>query len=182
MKAFIRYFATATACTGLAVLASVALLMPGHGQAPAAPGSNMSPADGRSLVNLPPQMRTRMLSNMRDHVESLDGILQALGAGDYDRAAKISVEHLGLDSPSAAACKPRPANAAAPAPDSMEVMMALYMPEPMRAMGLGMHTSASEFAKVAANAASTGDAKAVTGALSRVTQNCVACHASYRLH
>ena len=162
--------------------------MPGHDQMPAGTGStmtghghaDMSLPDARALVNFPPQMRTHMLGNMRDHVQTLDGILQALGTANYEDAAKIAVEHLGLDSPSAAACKPKPASAA-PAPGSMDEMMALYMPEQMRAIGLAMHTSASEFAIVAARAAATHDAKSAVEALSRVTQNCVACHAGYRL-
>ena len=149
--------------------------MPGHGH------SDMSPADGRELVHFPPEMRTHMLRNMRDHVETLDGILRALASADYAGAAKIATERLGLDSPSAAACKPKPATASSPMPGSMDEMMALYMPEPMRAIGLSMHTSASEFADVVGRAATTHDAKAAMEALSRVTQNCVACHAGYRL-
>jgi len=141
----------------------------------------MSPADGRELVHFPPEMRVHMLRNMRDHVETLDGILRALASADYDGAAKIAVEHLGLDSPSAAACKPKPANAAPPAQGSMDEMMALYMPELMRALGLAMHTSASEFAVVASPAATTHDATVAVEALSQVTRNCVACHAGYRL-
>ena len=148
--------------------------MTGHGHA------DMSSPEARELVNFPPLMRTHMLDNMRDHVQTLDGILHALGTADYQGAAKIAVEHLGLDSPSAAACKPKPAGAA-PAPGSMDEMMALYMPEQMRAIGLAMHASASEFAVVAARAAATHDAKAAVEALSRVTRNCVACHAGYRL-
>jgi hypothetical protein len=145
--------------------------MPGHGQAA------MSSADARELVNFPPPMRTHMLGNMRDHVETLNGILQAIAAGDYDGAAKIAVERLGLDSPSAASCKPKEANAPPPAQDSMDAMMALYMPEAMRGIGLAMHTAASEFAV----AAKTHDSKATMEALSRITPNCVACHAAYRL-
>jgi mono/diheme cytochrome c family protein len=114
-------------------------------------------------------------------VQTLDGILQALGAADYDVAAKIAVEHLGLDSLAVAACKPKTANAAPPAHGSMDEIMALYMPEQMRAIGLAMHTSASEFAVVATRAAATHDARAAVEALSRVTQNCVVCHAGYRL-
>jgi hypothetical protein len=145
--------------------------MPGHGQAA------MSSADARELVNFPPLMRTHMLGNMRDHVETLNGILQALAAGDYDGAAKIATERLGLASPSAASCKPKEANAPPPAQDPMDAMMALYMPEAMRGIGLAMHTAASEFAV----AAKTHDSKATMEALSRITPNCVACHAAYRL-
>jgi hypothetical protein len=211
MKAFTRNFAAAASCAVLVALAAMAVIdpiqaagpedgsvtvpptmnhtMPGRGQMPtpaasSVPGpghADMSPADGRELVSFPAMMRTHMLGNMRDHVLTLDGILQALGSADYDGAARIAVERLGLDSPSAAACKPKSANAAPPAQGSMDEMMALYMPEPMRAIGLAMHTSASEFAVAASHAATTHDATAAVQALSRVTNNCVACHAGYRL-
>ena len=166
-----------------AVLASVLATAASAQQAPPMPGHahpEMSPADGRELVRFPPEMRAHMLRNMRDHVETLDGILRALAAADYAGAAKIAAERLGLESPSAAACKPRPANAS-PMPGSMDEMMAIYMPEPMRAIGLSMHTAASGFAEAAARAAATQDGEAAVAALSRVTQNCVACHAAYRL-
>ncbi|HLZ96956.1 MAG TPA: hypothetical protein VKP66_03365 [Steroidobacteraceae bacterium] len=118
---------------------------------------------------------------MRDHVQTLDGILHALAANDYRAASELAADNLGLDSPSGAACKPRAANASVPTHGSMEEMMALYMPEQMRAIGLAMHTSAGEFAVVASRAASTHDGKAAVEALSRVTENCVACHSTYRL-
>ncbi len=139
-----------------------------------------SPADGRKPVHFPPEMRTQMLRNMRDHVETLNGILGALASQDFDGASKIAVERLGLDSPAAAACKPKPADASRSAPGSMDEMMALYMPAPMRAIGLAMHTSASEFSVAASRGATTHDTKAAVEALSRVTQNCVACHAAYQ--
>lgn len=197
MRPFTWNFAAAASCAVLVALASIALIQPVHA-AGSQDGSvgvpptmdhtmlghghpEMSHADERELVHFPPEMRTHMLRNMRDHVETLDGILRALASADYDGAAKIAIEHLGLDSPSAAACKPKPANAAPPAQGSMDEMMALYMPEQMRAIGLAMHTSASEFAVVASRAATTHDTHAAVEALSRVTQNCVACHAGYRL-
>ncbi len=161
-----------------------------HGEAPAGaspamPGHdhmmNMSPADGRELVHFPPEMRMHMLRNMRDHVETLNGVLHDLAMADYAGAAKLASERLGLDSPSAASCKPRPANASAPSPGSMDEMMALYMPKPMQAIGLGMHTSASEFAAAAERASTTHDPAPAMKALSQVTEHCVACHSAYRL-
>ena len=157
--------------------------MMGHDAAPA-----MSSADGRELLHFPPAMQANLLKNMRDHVETLNAILQAVAAGDFASASKIAAERLGLDSPAAASCKPTDAAASGSAPgsmpskpQSMDAMMALYMPAPMRAIGLAMHTSASEFAAVAAKAAATHDTAAVIHALSRITPNCVACHAAYRL-
>lgn len=154
--------------------------MMGPGAAPAmSPAASM--ADSRELLKFPPMMRTHMLANMRNHVETLDAVISAVAAGDYAKASKIARERLGLESPSAEGCKPQAAGAKSPAPDSMDAMMALYMPTPMRAVGLSMHTAASDFADVAARAAATHDPAAVLTALSHITPNCVACHASYRL-
>ncbi|MDE3176937.1 MAG: hypothetical protein KGM15_12625 [Pseudomonadota bacterium] len=149
--------------------------MAGHGH------MGMSSADNRDLLHFPPPLRAQMLRNMRDHVETLSGILAALASDDFNGAAKIATERLGLDSPAAAACKPKSANAAPSSQGSMDEMMALFMPTPMRAIGLALHTSASEFSVVATRAAATHDTKAAVEALSRVSQNCVACHAAYRL-
>lgn len=141
----------------------------------------MSAPDGREVVPFPPEMRSQQLRNMRDHVQALDGILGQLAAANYDGAAQIATERLGLDSPSAAGCKPTDAGAPPPAKGSMDEMMALYMPAAMRSLGLAMHTAASTFAVTAHNAAETGDAKAAYAALAEVTHNCVACHSAYRL-
>ncbi len=211
MRVFRHLCATATSRVFLALLAAIALApplyavspedgsadvpsavnhpMPGRDQmlagtpstTPAHSHVGMFVADSRVLLKFPPQMRAHMLNNMRDHLATIDGILRALASDNYDGAAKLAVDHLGLDSPFSAACKPRPANAGAPAPRSMDEMMRMYMPARMRTIGLAMHTAASDFAVVAAHAAATHDSKAAVEALSRVTQNCVACHASYRL-
>lgn len=148
----------------------------------------MSLPDSREALHFPPEMQASFLGNMREHMQVVDGILQAVAVGDFAKASRIASERLGLDSPSAAGCKPTDTATAdsalkpkPAAPGSMDEMMALYMPEIMRAMGLSMHTAASEFAVVAAQAAKTRDTTAVVGALSQITQNCVTCHSAYRL-
>jgi cytochrome c556 len=55
------------------------------------------------------------------------------------------------------------------------------MPEAMQAIGSEMHRSASRFALEAENASVTGDVKPALAALSKVTQQCVACHSAYRV-
>lgn len=156
-----------------------------------------APADSRQAVQFPQAMQTSFLGNMRDHMQTINSIVQALAAGDHAAASRVAAERLGLDSPSAAGCKPEgtapaatsavamaakpPMPSSTPAAASMDEMMARYMPEPMRAMGLSMHTAASNFATVAAGAAATRDTTAAMKALSQVTQNCVACHSTYRL-
>ena len=138
----------------------------------------MSTPDGREAVQFPPEMQINFLRNMRDHMQTVDGIVQALAGSDYAAAAKLASERLGLDSPSAEGCKPENAGETAkPAPGSMDEMMAKFMPEPMRNAGLSMHTAASEFARTAA----TRDSTASLAALAKITQSCVACHSAYRL-
>lgn len=142
-------------------------------------GMTMAP-DGRELVQFPPDMRAHQLRDMRDHVAVLDGILRALSEGDYEGAANLAEQRLGLDSPSAAGCKAREPGSPPAAKGSMEEMMNLYMPEQMRAFGLAMHSSASEFAKAARASTKVGEARPAFQALSEVTRYCVACHAAYR--
>ncbi len=139
------------------------------------------------MVQFPPDMQINFLGNMRDHMQTLNDLVDALAKDDYAAASKVAAERLGLNSPSAAGCKPTPASQVSerPAtptnksdkPMTMDEMMRVYMPEPMRGIGLSMHTAASEFSKVAM----TNDRAASMAALSQVTQNCVACHSSYRL-
>jgi hypothetical protein len=171
---------TFVAAGAIAVVATAATAQHMHmmdsGGAPA-----VSSADSRVLMHFPAMMQTQMLKNMRDHVETLDAIMSAVAGGDYAKASTIAKERLGLDSPSAAGCKPTVAGAKPPPSDSMDAMMAQYMPSPMRAIGLSMHTAASDFADVAARADATHDTSAVLLALSRITPNCVACHTAYRL-
>jgi cytochrome c556 len=59
--------------------------------------------------------------------------------------------------------------------------MAGFMPKGMQETGAGMHQAASRFAVTAQEAALTHDLPRALAALSRVTHQCVACHASYRL-
>lgn len=183
---------------GAAILATAALAAAdtsshsgNHHQMQAAPSqpmdSHMSHAavkDTRETVQFPPDMQTNFLGNMRDHLQTLNDIVDALAKDDYAAASKVATERLGLDSPSAAGCKPKPKEQASKPPENkskkpmtMDEMMEAYMPEAMRGIGLSMHTAASEFAKVAM----TQDRTASMTALSHVTQNCVSCHSTYRL-
>ena len=137
-------------------IAASASLHAGHG--PAA-------ADGRQEVAFPEPMRTHTLASMRDHLAALQEIQGSLAGGDYDGAARVAEERLGMTS-----LKAHGAHDVAP-----------FMPEGMQAVGTAMHRSASRFAVKAANAGATGDARKAIGALAEVTAQCVACHATYRM-
>lgn len=134
--------------------------------------------DMRQAVDFPAEMRQHTLSNMRDHLQALDDILQALANGRYAQAGRVADARLGLDSPSAEGCKD---DGRTSKPSDMAHRMADFMPEEMRKIGAAMHASASTFALEANKAAKSRNGKAALAALSRVTQQCTACHAAYKL-
>ena len=122
--------------------------------------------DARQFVEFPPMMLEHEMANMRDHLATLQKIQDALGRSDFDAAAKLAEQRLGLSSFGLHGAK----------------HVQPYMPEGMQAIGTEMHKAASRFALEADKAAATGDLKPALAALGRLTAQCVACHAAYRLH
>jgi hypothetical protein len=123
-------------------------------------------ADDRTKVEFPDMMREHMLGNMRDHLSALQEITASLAAGEYDQAADVAEARLGMSS--------LQLHGAA----HLEKMM----PKEMSAIGTEMHHAASRFALSARDADVEGGLGKAFGALSEVMQQCVACHASYRVH
>jgi hypothetical protein len=121
--------------------------------------------DTRVAVELPPPMRAHMLANMRDHLTALHEIQAALASDEAGRAAGIAERRIGMSSLESHGAG----------------HMAPYMPKPMQDIGTAMHRAASRFARVAEEAGVRRDLRPALQALSEVTQQCVACHAGYRL-
>lgn len=121
--------------------------------------------DGRQLVTLPEKMKTHTLANMRDHLRVLQEIQSALSGGNYDEAGKLAEQHLGMGSLEA----------------HKGEHMAPFRPAGMNRLGWEMHKAASRFALVAQETAVDRNLPRALGALSEMTQQCVACHAGYRL-
>lgn len=121
--------------------------------------------DGRHAVEMPDMMKSHMLANMRDHLLTLGEIQSALASGKYDEAANLAERRLGMSSLDSHGAG----------------HMAGFMPKGMQEIGTGMHRAASRFAVVAQEANVTGDPSPSLRALSEVTQQCVTCHAGYRL-
>jgi cytochrome c556 len=121
--------------------------------------------DAREAVHFPAEMRLHTLSNMRDHLRSLEEIDAALSRGDYEAASAIAEKRLGLTSLEAHGAS----------------HLAAFMPQGMQDIGTQMHRAASRFALEAQNAGATNDPKPALAALSEVMRQCVACHAAYRL-
>jgi len=122
-------------------------------------------ADTREAISLPVPMREHMLANMRDHLSALSEIQLALAAGRYDQAADIAEQRIGMSSLERHGAS----------------HMAPYMPKAMQDIGTNMHRAASRFARAAQEATVTRDTASAIGALAEVTQQCVACHVSFRL-
>ena len=117
---------------------------------------------GRTMVKFPEMMKHHMMENMRDHLLSLHEIEDALARGDFDKAGDIAEARIGMSSLEA----------------HHAAQMAPYMPKPMQDIGTAMHHAASRFAITAKE----GDLRHSMEALSKVTQQCVACHAAYRVN
>jgi hypothetical protein len=121
--------------------------------------------DARIAVEMPGMMKSHMLANMRDHLLTLGEIQSALASGKFDAAAELAEKRLGMSSLGSHGA----------------AHMAGFMPRGMQEIGTGMHRAASRFAVVAQEASVTRDLSRSLRALSEVTQQCVACHAGYRL-
>ncbi len=121
-------------------------------------------APARQAVGFPKALREHTLANMRDHLLALQEIQSALARADYDRAADIAEQRLGMSSLGLHGAHE----------------VARYMPKGMQDAGTAMHRSASRFAIAARDAAATGDMKPPLDLLSQVTGACVACHSGYR--
>jgi hypothetical protein len=122
-------------------------------------------ADNRVAVDFPAPMKQHILSNMRDHLQTISQIQVAMGAGQFEKAAQLAEDQLGMN-----ALKLHGA-----AENSQ------YMPKGMQELGTSMHRNASKFAIEIQNSSVTGDLKPALIALSKTTEACTACHSSYRL-
>jgi len=149
-----------TGMTACAPLASG----PAHDHAAATTAG--APGDARQLVQFPEAMRLHTIASMRDHLLALQEINVALSRNEFDVAARTAEQRLGMSS--------LEAHGAA--------HLAPHMPKPMQEIGTGMHRAASRFAVEAQNASVGNDVRPALAALGAVMQQCVACHATYRLH
>lgn len=129
------------------------------------PFAQSADEDGRQVVTLPEQMKTHTLTNMRDHLRTLQEIQSALAKGNYDEAGKMAEQRLGMSSLEA----------------HHGPQMAPFRPAGMNQIGAEMHHAASRFALTAQEASVDHNLPRALEALSEVTQQCVSCHAGYRL-
>lgn len=124
-----------------------------------------SQLDNRLLVKFPDQMRVHTIGNMRDHLLALQEIDMALSKNDFESAASVAEQRLGMSS----------------LEKHGAAHMAPFMPQAMQDIGTQMHRAASRFAIEAQTASVSNDVRPALGALGGVMQQCVACHATFRL-
>lgn len=130
------------------------------------PAMGAMSGDTRQLVKFPEPMRLHTITSMRDHLLSLQQIDDALSKNDFDKASRVAEQRLGMSS-----LELHGASHIAP-----------FMPQGMQDIGTAMHHAASRFAVETQNASVSNDVRPALAALSTVMQQCVACHAAYRLH
>jgi hypothetical protein len=123
-------------------------------------GQTQITPDGRTAILLAPAERDLVLGEMRGVLASVQGVIEAVNAGDTKRVAKAA-----RDSGMAAAA------------DVSPVLMA-KLPLDFKELGLGMHRRFDELAAAAESGASR---EQVLGALGAQLSTCVGCHAGYRL-
>ena len=130
-----------------------------------APIAFAAEGDSRVAIDMPAMMQDHMRANMRDHLLAINEVQTLLAAGQYDAAADVAENRIGMSSLVAHGAS----------------HMAGFMPQAMQNTGTAMHQAASRFAVISQEAGVTRDLPRALGALSQVTQQCVACHAGYRL-
>ena len=123
-------------------------------------------ADARQLVKFPEPMRMHTITSMRDHLFALQEIDLAFSRTEFDKAASIAEQRLGMSSLERHGAS----------------HIARFMPQGMQDIGTQMQRAASRFAVEAQTGSVSNDVRPVLAALGTVMQQCVACHAAYRLH
>lgn len=117
----------------------------------------MAAEDGRTSLNLPPQMKQHQLSNMRNHLDAVRRIISALSMEQFDQASQIASQELGLT-------------------EQMQMMCNRFDNESFKEMGLAFHKSGDELALVLKG----GDAQKSLQALGATMNYCVSCHATFK--
>lgn len=127
-------------------------------------GMTASATDGRTEVLLAPAERDQILAEMRQLLQTVDGILDGLTENDRmvgSRKVSESARAAGMDM----------------AADVNPLLMA-KLPLPFKQMGMSVH---KDFDGLAERAEKGLPAQEVLRELSNITKRCTTCHGLYRL-
>lgn len=161
--------------------------------------------DMRQPVSLSPEIQGQFLAEMRTHMDTLNEIIAAIGAGDFKEAGDIAALRLDFGhkmwekmaedglSPEEIEQKKAQMRAKGMGTGSGQGMgqgmgagkgMGAHMPAEFRDMGRAFHESGAELAAVLRAMPEDPNVeqyKAVVDALAVVTSNCSSCHATFKI-
>ena len=123
--------------------------------------------DPRQQMEVSPQIEMMMLAQMRQHLMDINVLLTFLSQDKLDEAAEYAEKKLGMSSTGNT-----PLHAMQQNGEELKLP-----PREFQMMGQAMHKSASQFARKAEE----GDLQESLVALQGITQNCVSCHAAFKL-
>lgn len=140
----------------LITVAAASLLM--AGAMVSAQAENNVPADGRTSLGLTPAERAQFLTEMRQMLGSIQGIVAGIGSEDREAvaaAARLSGNRMARATPDSVRAK---------------------LPAEFKAIGGPTHMLFEEIAV----RAETDDMASLAELTGRTLQNCIACHAQFR--
>ena len=120
--------------------------------------------DTRQLARLTPQAQEVLRQEMLDNLIAVNEILSLVAANKLKEAGEVAETKLGKSAMGKNARLP------------FEQRPGPQMPAAMHELGRNGHLAACEFAAAAAS----GERERALALLPKLTENCVACHASYR--
>lgn len=123
-------------------------------------GHSEKMADGRTAVHLSAQDRQRVLTEMRTLLESTQQIVKGLAENDFEAVEKAAL------------------NVGTQAITTADMKLAPQLPSGFKKLGFGTHEAFDEVAKMAQEKKPSQE---IQLKLVNTMNNCVACHASFRL-
>lgn len=165
---------------GLTITAFGAILAGGIGWTQS---GGMQQQDTRQVIRLPAMQRDMVLTEMRGLLTSVNGILRGLAARDTAlmRASAASAGMAAMMRGEGMGMGGAGRGMHAGTGQGMGAMgrgMGAMMPAEFRALGHSTHVA---FDSLATRISAGAGADTVVARLARITDNCVACHATYRL-
>lgn len=134
--------------------------------------------DYRHVVEMPTEMKTLFLKNMRGHMESLDRIIAALAENDLTEAAAVAEAGMGAGHGKQRQCEDGAAGQHKHEQSSHQTKsFGQFMPKEMKMMGMQLHIAVNEFADTARE----GDIGEAYKSLRNISASCVACHQSFQV-
>ncbi len=131
----------------------------------------------REPVALPADAKAIFLAQMLGHMVGLDGVITAVGRGEYKTAAEIAKTELGTP-------RFQDAEAGQSREQGPGLGIGQNLPAEFRAISRRFREAANEFADLALAMPvdpSSEQQRALAAALSKITNQCRICHDAYRI-